>query len=557
MWRAENMMSQISLGRSERRICMTVEEYQNKTFVDTGQTVDEDTSSFISVDSTYSTSQISSLLQNENPIYIPINGVNPKTKEENEVIMICRCNFKKWTKDFSCYARTDQISEDESGDADDSTDEDKFHDANEEIKAEEIWVYPRDELCKMIAESKGLQVNIPIPDSVTLDNDKKLGLLQAIKIECEGREARKSLLKEENDPIQELVIRLVSKFLSDKISNASDTVSYYTPKFLKSLGKNLFSGTSGLIAWIWRHPFWCVYISSATRCIRTMLCLWSNGVEWNLLKNIAYKMIERYAQPGTIFIEMCKSMINSFFCIASVAEKGVKGQVLSASYQAISECFKESIILVGRVGEYVMAIVDYIGVQISKKIEITNVWTLMIENMTPKKMSTFLELEKITRRIDEPKNILVETVVLNILLKKPMMIPNMVSMFTVAVPVPSVIQSVVEMSTSGQKTIKTIAEYTEKLAEVLTNARQFQQAIQALIDAISEIVSYIICNIKTYYNYPNDCCSDTSNLVKVLMNMQNPGNQSNKTWMEWWNNEGADRIEFNTKNDLYFVGYQP
>ena len=111
MWKAQDMIERITY-RSDKKICMSVEQYENHTF-DTGQTIDEQTSSFISVDSEYSKSPISELLQDEKPIYIPINDVNPRTLEENEVIMICRCNFKKWTKDFSCFARNDQASEED------------------------------------------------------------------------------------------------------------------------------------------------------------------------------------------------------------------------------------------------------------------------------------------------------------------------------------------------------------------------------------------------------------------------------------------------------------
>ena len=534
-----------------RRICMTRDEYDNHTF-DTGKTIDEETSSFISVDSTYSKKTISLMLADENPRYITINGKNPEMLAENEVIMICRCNFRKWTKEYSCFARKDQLE-----DTEDDEEEDEFYDANEDIKAEEIWVYPRDELCRMVAQSKDFSLRIPTPDDVTLDEKQTLSLLQAVKIECEGREARKLMLREGNDAIQELVIRIVSKFLSSKLENTSTTISYYTPKFIKSLGKNLFSGTSKIIGWIWRHPFWCLYVSSATRCIRTMMCLWSNGIEWNLLKPIAYKMLERWAKPGTMFVEMCKSMINAFFCVASTIEKVLKGQVMSAGWQAISECFKDSVVLVGRVGEYIMAIVEYFGVEMSDRFGITDAYAWIVENLAPSKMTTMLELDKITRIIDKPKHVLVETVVLNIILKKPVMIMNMISMFTISIPAPAMIQSVIEISNIGKNTIKTLEEYSQKLAEVLIDGRQFQQAIQAFIEAIYDIVSYAICNIKTYYNYPNECCSDTSNLVKVLMNMQNPKDTTQNTWSEWWAGEGHERIDFNKSDDIRFLHFEP
>ena len=431
-----------------------------------------------------------------------------------------------------------------------------FYDANETIKAEEIWVYPRHELCKMIAESKDLRLDIPLPIGVTLDDNQKIGLLQAVKVECEGREARTLLLQEGNDAIQELMIRLVSKFLSGKIGNFAETISHYTPQFIKTVGKKLVSGASGLIAWIWRHPFWCLYISSATRCIRIMMCLWSNGIEWSLLKPVAYKMLERWGKPGTMFIEMCKSMINAFFCIAEVAEKSMKGQLLKAGIQAISQCFKGTIILVGRVGDYLMAFIEYIGTEISDKFKISNAWTWMKENMAPSKMSTFLELDKITRIIDKPKHVLVETVVLNLVLKKPAIIINMVCMFTISIPAEALIESVIKVSTTGANTIKTIEEYTEKIAGVLIQAKQFQQAIQSFIEALSDIVSYIICNIKTYYNYPNDCCSDTSNLVRVLMNMQNT-KEDRYVLSPWWSIDKSERIIFNNKNSEYFLHYEP
>ena len=167
-------------------------------------------------------------------------------------------------------------------------------------------------------------------------------------------------------------------------------------------------------------------------------------------------------------------------------------------------------------------------------------------------MSTFLELDKITRIIDKPKHVLVETVVLNLVLKKPAIIINMVCMFTISIPAEALIESVIKVSTTGANTIKTIEEYTEKIAGVLIQAKQFQQAIQSFIEALSDIVSYIICNIKTYYNYPNDCCSDTSNLVRVLMNMQNT-KEDRYVLSPWWSIDKSERIIFNNKNSEYFT----
>ena len=67
----------------------------------------------------------------------------------------------------------------------------------------------------------------------------------------------------------------------------------------------------------------------------------------------------------------------------------MKGQLLKAGIQAISQCFKGTIILVGRVGDYLMAFIEYIGTEISDKFKISNAWTWMKENMAPSKNEYF------------------------------------------------------------------------------------------------------------------------------------------------------------------------
>eukprot|EP00966_Prymnesium_polylepis_P199124 4614267-Prymnesium_polylepis.1 len=284
------------------------------------------------------------------------------------------------------------------------------------------------------------------------------------------------------------------------LNNASSKIkSAYTrfvPESVRRVGFKLSRAMVWSIKFIYNNPYVVMILSLLVKVVRIVACLYTQGVNWKQIKAFAYALCERLFSGMLIAKNLMRTFIDIGFCIASQWANILSGNLMGAIDSAMTQCAEcikgilgNMLDIVTRLFQWFATKIDLTGGKFNK---------FILDNLGQEGDAIFWVLKEFQKQFDQPMHMMINNIVVRFIVKRPMLIMNMISTFTTAMPVPAIMEEFGRMVV-GDKAVNYIGNYYDDLAVKFIKMQEFIAALRNLVDVIYEVYQYIYCWYKMFF----------------------------------------------------------